>query len=88
MQRSTLTLNQHKLLMSMPKSFTASGQGDAGKRVPRLAIDINPSVGRLSTSTLDDGMEISPCILPQQILWLHLPSERIMLGYEAMLLQG
>ena len=56
--------------------------------VSKLMIDLNPSTSRLGTSISDDMGEISPCILPNSCLWLHLPTPRLMLGWEAMLFQG
>ena len=58
-----------------------------------MMIDINPSIGRQCISAFDDltGREIAPCIVPKQLIWLHVPGRevpRIMLGAEAMLMQG
>ena len=90
-QQSILVLHQHRLLMSKPlsrSSSTASGQ-DAPTIIPRLMVDVHPSISRMSTSILDEVHgEVSPCILPGQLLWLHLKEPRPMLGWEAMLFQG
>lgn len=85
LHRSTLILHQHRLVSSS-LSATASGQH---AQVANLMVDLNPSASRLSASTVDEhGGEISPCILPQQTLWLHIGNERLLLGREALLLQG
>ena len=69
-------------------SSTASGQ-DAPTIIPRLMVEVHPPISRLSTSILDEVHgEVSPCILPGQVLWLHLKEPRPMLGWEAMLFQG
>ena len=89
-QQSTLVLNQYRLIASQSNQQlpTVSDQ----KQMPRLMVDVFPSKSRLSTSILDSEVgEIAPCILPNQLLWLHLPSPRtprLMLAYEAMLFQG
>jgi site-specific DNA-cytosine methylase len=68
---------------------TASGQ-TAGLK---FMIDLNPSPGRVSASTKDGrnaDVILAPCIVPGQLLWLHRgsASQRLLLGREAMLLQG
>jgi len=68
---------------------TASGQ-TAGLK---FMVDLMPSPGRVSTSTQDsrnDNLILAPCMLPSQLLWLHRDgsSQRLLLGQEAMLLQG
>lgn len=74
---------------------TASGQVSARSRystMPKLMVDLNCSISRLVTSSIDDGEgEITPCILPNQCLWVHLQPPRVprlMLGREALLFQG
>ena len=106
LQKSTLALHQHRVLLSHPGSITASGQiqatasGQAQEvqvtasgqiHMPKLMIDVHPSISRLSTSTFDEQLGVlSPCILPGQALWLHLQDQqpRPMLGKESMLFQG
>jgi site-specific DNA-cytosine methylase len=80
-QQSVLTLHQYRLFLSQPS--TAFGQS------PNLMIDLHPSASRApSTSTKDGDVEIAPCILPSQLIWLHLPRERLMTGTEAIIFQG
>ena len=98
--KSILVLHQFRLLAAdtqlvRKRAKTAvTGSAQAGRRMPRLMVDLNPSICRFSTSTYDDsnGVEIAPCILPQQLLWLHLYGDgqepRPMIGIESMLLQG
>jgi site-specific DNA-cytosine methylase len=61
----------------------------------KFMIDLMPSPSRVSASTEDHrnvDVVLAPCIVPQQLLWLHRDGnsqqQRLMLGFEAMLLQG
>ena len=95
-EKSTLVLYQYRLLAADTQLVkkrakpVVTGSAQAGKRMPRLMVDLN----RFSHSTHDDSnnIEIAPCILPQQLLWLHLYGDghepRPMIGIESMLLQG
>ena len=99
-QRSILILHQHRLLAASTQlvkkrdKTVVTGSAQAGRRMPRIMVDLNPSIGRFSSSTHDDSndVEIAPCILPQQLLWLHLYGDgqepRPMIGIESMLFQG
>ena len=47
----------------------------------------NPS--KLNTSTrIESGSEIAPCITPGQVIWIHGQWERVMTGWETMMLSG
>ena len=93
-QRSILTLHQHRLIASSTQLISSTStdmvQALAPSRgaVPRLMIDLMPSIGRLTTSAIDESGEVVPCILPKQILWMHVDEPRPMQGIEAMMLQG
>ena len=99
-QKSILVLHQYRLLAADTKLVkkrakpVVTGSAQAGRRMPRLMVDLNPSIGRFTHSSHDDSnnIEIAPCILPQQLLWLHLYGDghepRPMIGIESMLLQG
>ena len=84
---------------SQQGTVAASGQLKQGSAASdqtaglRFMIDVMPSPGRLIQSTRDtrrDDVILSPCILPTQLLWLHREgnSQRLLIGREAMLLQG
>ena len=84
---------------SQQGTVAASGQLKQGNAASdqtaglRFMIDVMPSPGRLIQSTMDtrrDDVILSPCIVPTQLLWLHREgnSQRLLLGREAMLLQG
>ena len=66
------------------------GQAPAPSRgaVPRLMIDLMPSIGRLTTSAIDESGEVVPCIFPKQRLGMHVDEPRPMQGIEAMMFQG
>ena len=86
-QQSALVLHQYRLFLSQPTS-TAIGQ-PISAQVPKLMIDLHPNASRAASTSIDDnGAEIAPCILPSQLMWLHLPMERLMTGTEALLFQG
>ena len=58
-------------------------------------IDLQPNANRQpntsvmhDTSDVSEAVEIAPCILPGQLMWLNLPVERVMLGEEALMFQG
>ena len=99
-QKSILVLHQYRLLAADTKLVkkrakpVVTGSAQAGRRMPRLMVDLNPSIGRFTHSSHDDSnnIEIAPCILPQQLLWLHFYGDgqepRPMIGIESMLLQG
>ena len=108
-QQSILTFQQLRLLASSGGlAKLGGGRGDdlassttlGQEAIPRMMIDINPSISRQANSTFDDltGREIAPCIVPKQLIWLHVPGRevprvgrevpRVMLGAEAMLMQG
>ena len=85
MQKSTLVLQQYRLLLSQPKCKTASGQDSgASPRIPSLMINISPSISWKAPPVTDT----SPCMVPNQIMWVNLPTPRLMLGREALLFQG
>ena len=86
-QRSTLILHQHKLLSSMPNTSRASGHDDKSP-IPKLMIDLSPSPTRMNTSADHMGQEIAPCIVPTQLLWVNLPTPRVMLARESMIFMG
>jgi len=104
LQKSTLTLHQHKLLSSGRALSTASGQAVVAKEAAptalgqapikqvtpwKLMVDVHPSPGRLRSSTEHGcGSTIAPCMLPHQSLWLHVARPRLLLGREALLFQG
>jgi site-specific DNA-cytosine methylase len=75
---------------------TASSQGSTalGQTASlKFMVDLMPSPGKVSTSTQDsrnDNLILAPCILPSQLLRLHRDGsfQRLLLGQEAMLLQG
>jgi hypothetical protein len=88
LHQSALVFAQHKHVCSTPvaeRSGTASGQ------VSKFMMDIHPSMGkeRVSSQYGEVG-QISPCILPTQMMWLHFEDQepRQMLGKESMLFQG
>ena len=97
--KSTLVLNQHKLLMSQPirkkeasgqaaqAATTASGQ-DRSTSMPRLIISVSTPIKRHCVSMLDEVGEISPPILPACSMWVHLATPRLMIGREALMFQG
>ena len=92
-QQSALILHQYRIFMSQPR--TASGQGRRQGQEMRLMIDLQPNANRQpntsvmhDTSDTSDAVEIAPCILPSQLMWLNLPVERVMLGEEALMFQG
>ena len=99
-QKSILVLHQYRLivgdteLVSKRAKKSVAGSAQAGRMMPRLMVDLNPSISRFTSSTHDDenDVEIAPCILPQQVLWLHFYGDgqepRPMVGIESMLLQG
>ena len=57
-----------------------------------FAFGLGQSADRNTQSTRwEDGETIvAPCLLPGQVLWLHIPGdeERLLLGREALMLQG
>ena len=87
-QQSVLVFAQHKHICSTSvarRSGTASGQ------ISKLMVDVHPSMGRERVSVeYGDVGQISPCILPHQMMWLHFEDRehRPMLGKESMLFQG
>ena len=88
LQQSVLVFAQHKHICSTSvarRSGTASGQ------VSKFMVDVHPSMGRERVSVqYGDVGQISPCILPHQMMWLHFEDRehRPMLGKESMLFQG
>jgi site-specific DNA-cytosine methylase len=99
-QHSILVLHQSRLITAITQLRTAGAKSFAGQasnstvadqtKSRKLLIDMNPSIGRFCGSLVDDcsGLQIAPCVLPQQLLWAHLPTPRCLIGIEAMLLQG
>ena len=101
-QTSTLVLHQFRALAADTPLIIHNGKAEtkvkgfakAGRKIPRIMVDLNNSIGRYSSSTHDDSndVEIAPCILPQQLLWMHLYGNglepRPMIGIESMLFQG
>ena len=87
-QQSVLVFAQHKHICSTSvarRSGTASGQ------ISKFMVDVHPSMGRERVSVeYGDVGQISPCILPHQMMWLHFEDRehRPMLGKESMLFQG
>ena len=87
-QRSVLLYSQHKRVCSTPKASAAdvaSGQKSA------FMTDVYPNILRERVSVHYEGVgEISPCVVPRQIMWLNFQDRepRLMVGKEAMLLQG
>ncbi len=82
-------MNVADYFLKQASGSTASGQTPGLK----FMIDVNPSPGRVSASTKDTrnaNVILAPCIVPAQLLWLHREnaSQRLLLGQEAMLLQG
>jgi len=74
-QQSILTFHQLRLLASSGGlAKLGGGRGDdlassttlGQEAIPRMMIDINPSIGRQSASAFDDltRREIAPCIVP------------------------
>ena len=85
MQKSTLVLQQYRLLLSQPKCKTAPCQDSgASPRIPSLMINISPSISWKAPPVTDT----SPCMVPNQIMWVNLPTPRLMLGREGLLFQG
>ena len=94
-QKSILTLHQHRLIASSTQLISSTSTdmvqapAPSNRAPPRLMIDLMPSIGRYpTTSVIDESRELAPCILPKQLLWMHLDEPRPMLGIEAMMLQG
>ena len=93
-QKSILTLHQHRLIASSTQLISSTSTdmvqapAPSNRAPPRLMIDVSPSICRLTTSMIDESGEVAPCILPKQLLWMHLDEPRPMLGIEAMMLQG
>lgn len=85
--KSVLVYRQHLSLASCK-----SAERTAEKQCKELAISLDQSADRNTQSTVwDDGETIvAPCVLPGQVLWLHIPGdeERLLLGREALVLQG
>ena len=78
-------MQQYRLLLSQPKYKPASGQvSDASRRIPSLMINISPSISWKAPPVTDT----SPCMVPNQIMWVNLPTPRLMLGREALTFQG
>ena len=87
-QRSVLLYAQHKDICST----RVAGSADAASGpVSKFMVDVWPNLGRERVSIHHQGVgQISPCIVPQQIMWLHFQDRepRPMLGKESMLFQG
>ena len=80
--KSSLIYKQHKCMAGRPGHCS---------RCPDLLYNLDQSPDRTAQSTqLEDGRHRSCCMLPGQEFWVHRRggSERLFLGYEALLLQG
>lgn len=53
-----------------------------------LARNIGMSINRVAVSNEVQGRHICPTLLPTQLLWLHVDVPRLMLGREALAIQG
>ena len=85
--KSVLVYRQHKFLAS-----SRNGDARPQEQCRELALSVDQSADRNTQSTRwEDGATIiAPCLLPGQLLWLHIPGdeERLLLGREALMLQG
>ena len=81
--------SQHKHICPTPVDGPA---GAASGQVSKFMTDVGQNqLGRERVSVHYEGVgEISPCIMPQQVMWLHFQDRepRLMLGKESMMLQG
>ena len=86
-QKSVLVYRQHLALSSC-----RSVECKAEQQCTELGITLDQSPDRNNQTTRgEDGKSFyAPCLLPGQVLWLHIPGEeeRILLGREALMLQG
>ena len=82
-----LVYRQHKFLAS-----SRNGDTKPQEHCRELALSVDQSADRNTQSTRweDGATTITPCLLPGQALWLHIPGdeERLPLGREALMLQG
>ena len=88
-QKSTLLYWQHKTVCSTPAGCP---DDEAPGPASKFMTDIfHPHLGKERVSVHYEGVgEISPCIMPQQLVWLNFRDRepRLMLGKESMILQG
>ena len=86
-QKSVLVYRQHVYLSSR-----RSVECKAEQQCAELGITLDQSPDRNNQTTRgEDGKSVvAPCLLPGQVLGLHIPGEeeRILLGREALMLQG
>lgn len=88
-QKSTLKYWQYKNVCSTPAGCPDDeAPGPASKFMTDIT---HAQLGRERVSVHYEGVgEISPCIMPQQLVWLNFQDRepRLMLGKESMILQG
>ena len=87
LHKSNLVYRQHKCLASC-----RAGESMAEAQCREFAYSLDQSADRNTQSTRwEDGETIiAPCVLPGQMLWLHIRGgeERPLLGREGLMLQG
>ena len=92
--KSILVKHQFSMMQSHLKTFhdrfDAAAPGSSAQTTPmkHLMVDLAPSIGRFQPSTFHNGIEIAPCIVPNQLLWAHIDPPRAVIGQEAMVIQG
>ena len=88
LHNSVLVYRQHKHLASCQNR---ESQAET-EQCQEFAITLDQSADRSrQSSRWQDGTTIlAPCLLPRQVLWLHVPGdeERLLLGREALMIQG
>jgi hypothetical protein len=87
--RSALIYKHHKLLATLS---TSAGTAAASSQCAELILDLDQSLDRNVQSKRghDARTILAPCMIPGQVLWVHMPHgvERLMLGREALMIQG
>ena len=91
MHKSSLTLHQCRCIASAQTLRTRPSAQQHDRICEVLMIDVWPSPSRCRLSRKNElGLNRAPCMLPQQVIWLHIPerTQRLLLGREALLFQG